>query len=114
MVFAGPVGRFTAQGPDTACEQLGRLHLPALLELLLPPASRHHGKGLGTGLLNDANGRTLAAAEIAGIRLGVECAQEPAVVLRCSVRLMDLSRRVALKAAAAPKIGSGAGTGAVV
>ncbi len=42
-------------------------------------AVEHHGRGLGAALLKDAIGRTLAAAEIAGIRaLAVQAKDERA------------------------------------
>lgn len=42
--------------------------IPVMVLARLAVARTHQGRGLGAGLLKDAIGRTLAAAEIAGIR----------------------------------------------
>jgi GNAT superfamily N-acetyltransferase len=47
---------------------LARHPVPVMILARLAIASTHQGKGLGAGLLKDAMMRTLAAADIAGIR----------------------------------------------
>lgn len=58
--------------PDQAPERIGkglaRHPIPLMVLARLAVAVDHQGKGLGAALLKDAISRTLAAAEIAGIR----------------------------------------------
>lgn len=56
------------QAPERIRKGLANHPIPIMVLARLAVASKHQGKGLGAGLLKDAIGRTLAAAEIAGIR----------------------------------------------
>jgi predicted N-acetyltransferase YhbS len=47
---------------------LARQQIPLMVLAQLAVAVEHQGQGLGAALLKDAIGRTLAAADIAGIR----------------------------------------------
>lgn len=54
--------------PERLSKGLARHPIPIMLLARLAVAIIWQGKGLGSGLLKDAMGRTLQAAEIAGIR----------------------------------------------
>jgi GNAT superfamily N-acetyltransferase len=56
------------QAPELTRKGLARHPIPLMVLARLAVAVAHQGKGLGAALLNDAIGRTLAAAGIAGIR----------------------------------------------
>ena len=56
------------QAPERIRKGLARHPIPLMVLARLAVAVEHQGKGLGAALLKDAIGRTLAAAEIAGIR----------------------------------------------
>ncbi len=70
------VGYYTLTNGDVAYDDApGRLKkgvarhpVPLMILARLAVASAWSGKGIGSGLLKDALGRTLAAAEIAGLR----------------------------------------------
>jgi len=56
------------QVPERISKGLANHPIPVMVLARLAVARGNQGKGLGAGLLKDAMGRTLAAAEIAGIR----------------------------------------------
>jgi GNAT superfamily N-acetyltransferase len=56
------------QAPERIRKGLARHPIPLMVLARLAVAVEHQGRGLGAALLKDAIGRTLAAAEIAGIR----------------------------------------------
>jgi GNAT superfamily N-acetyltransferase len=56
------------QAPERIRKGLTRHPIPLMVLARLAVAVEHQGRGLGVALLKDAIGRTLAAAEIAGIR----------------------------------------------
>ena len=56
------------QAPERIGKGLANHPIPVMVLARLAVARGNQGKGLGAGLLKDAMGRTLAAAEIAGIR----------------------------------------------
>jgi GNAT superfamily N-acetyltransferase len=56
------------QAPERIRKELARHQIPLMVLARLAVAVEHQGRGLGAALLKDAIGRTLAAAEIAGIR----------------------------------------------
>jgi GNAT superfamily N-acetyltransferase len=56
------------QAPERISKGLARHPIPLMVLARLAVAVEHQGKGLGAALLKDAIGRTLAAADIAGIR----------------------------------------------
>ena len=56
------------QPPERISKGLANHPIPVMVLARLAVARGNQGKGLGAGLLKDAMGRTLAAAEIAGIR----------------------------------------------
>ena len=56
------------QAPEHIRKGLARHPIPLMVLARLAVAVEHQGQGLGAALLKDAIGRTLAAAEIAGIR----------------------------------------------
>ncbi len=56
------------QAPERIRKGLARHPIPPMVLARLAVAVKHQGQGLGVALLKDAIGRTLAAAEIAGIR----------------------------------------------
>ena len=56
------------QAPERIGKGLARHPIPLMVLARLALAVAHQGEGLGAALLKDAIGRTLAAAEIAGIR----------------------------------------------
>ncbi len=56
------------QAPERIRKELARHPMPLMVLTRLAVAVEHQGQGLGAALLKDAIGRTLAAAEIAGIR----------------------------------------------
>jgi GNAT superfamily N-acetyltransferase len=63
------VGQVEHEGaPERLKKGLARHPVPIMLLARLAIAAHWQGKGLGSGLLKDAMLRTLAAAEIAGIR----------------------------------------------
>jgi len=70
------VGFYTLVVADVACDDaparlgkgLPRQPIPLMLLARLAVATSRQGQGLGAGLLKDAMGRTLQAADIAGIR----------------------------------------------
>lgn len=67
------------QAPERIRKGLARHLIPLMVLARLAVAVDHQGQGLGAALLKDAIGRTLAAANIAGIRaLTVHAKDEPA------------------------------------
>ena len=56
------------QAPERIRKGLARHPIPLMVLARLAVAVDHQGQGLGAALLKDAIGRTLAAANIAGIR----------------------------------------------
>lgn len=56
------------QAPERISKGLANHPIPVMVLARLAVARGNQGKGLGAGLLKDAMARTLAAAEIAGIR----------------------------------------------
>ena len=54
--------------PERLAKGLARHPIPVMLLARLAVSIRHQGKGIGAGLLRDAELRTLQAGEIAGIR----------------------------------------------
>lgn len=56
------------QAPARVAKGLARHPVPVMLLARLAVDRRHHGSGIGKGLLKDALRRTLQAADIAGIR----------------------------------------------
>jgi GNAT superfamily N-acetyltransferase len=56
------------QAPERIRKGLARHPIPLMVLARLAVAVDHQGQGLGSALLKDAIGRTLAAANIAGIR----------------------------------------------
>jgi GNAT superfamily N-acetyltransferase len=56
------------QAPERIRKGLARHPIPLMVLARLAVAVEHQGQGLGAALLKDAISRTLAAAEIAGIR----------------------------------------------
>jgi GNAT superfamily N-acetyltransferase len=68
-----------ADAPERLSKGLGRYPIPLMLLARLAVTREKQGKGLGAGLLKNAMHRTLAAAEIAGIRaLGVDAKDDGA------------------------------------
>ena len=57
-----------AQAPERLSKGLARHPLPLMVLARLAVGVNHQGRGIGAGLLKDAILRTLAAADIAGIR----------------------------------------------
>ncbi|HQR87996.1 MAG TPA: GNAT family N-acetyltransferase [Caulobacter sp.] len=57
-----------ADAAERLTKGLARHPVPVMILARLAIAATHQGKGLGAGLLKDAMARTLAAADIAGIR----------------------------------------------
>jgi GNAT superfamily N-acetyltransferase len=55
--------------PERLVKDLARHPMPIMLLARLAIANDMQGRGLGAGLLKDAPGRTLQAAEIAGLRV---------------------------------------------
>jgi GNAT superfamily N-acetyltransferase len=67
------------QAPERVSKGLARHPIPLMVLARLAVSRDEQGKGLGAGLLKDAIQRTLAAAEIAGIRaLAVHAKDEAA------------------------------------
>lgn len=64
--------------PERLIKGLARHPVPVMLLARLAVATACKGRGLGSGLLKDATARTLAAAEIAGIRALVTHAKNDA------------------------------------
>ena len=64
------------QAPERIRKGLARHPMPLMVLARLAVAVEHPGQGLGAALLRDAIGRTLAAAEIAGIRALAEHAKD--------------------------------------
>jgi len=56
------------QAPERIRKGLARHPIPLMVLARLAVAEDHQGQGLGAALLKDAIGRTMAAADIAGIR----------------------------------------------
>ena len=56
------------EAPERISKGLANHPIPVMVLARLAVARGNQGKGLGAGLLKDAMGRTMAAAEIAGIR----------------------------------------------
>jgi GNAT superfamily N-acetyltransferase len=56
------------QAPERISKGLARHPIPLMVLARLAVSVEHQGQGLGAALLKDAIGRTLAAADIAGIR----------------------------------------------
>jgi len=57
-----------SEAPERLTKGLARHPVPIMLLARLAVSTSHQGKGLGAGLLKDAMLRTIAAADIAGIR----------------------------------------------
>lgn len=57
-----------AEAPERLAKGLAKYPIPLMLLARLAVANSWQGKGLGSGLLKDAMQRTMAVAEIAGIR----------------------------------------------
>ena len=67
------------QAPERVSKGLARHPIPLMVLARLAVSCEEQGKGLGSGLLKDAIQRTMAAAEIAGIRaLAVHAKDEEA------------------------------------
>ncbi|MCY4363135.1 MAG: GNAT family N-acetyltransferase [Gammaproteobacteria bacterium] len=63
------VGQINAiEAPARARKGMGRYPLPVVILARLAVSRECHGRGIGTGLLQDAIRRTLAIAEQAGVR----------------------------------------------
>jgi GNAT superfamily N-acetyltransferase len=67
-LVVGEVEVSPEQAPERIGKGLARHPIPLMVLARLAVAVAHQGEGLGAALLKDAIGRTLAAAEIAGIR----------------------------------------------
>lgn len=65
-LVVGEVGQ--EQAPERIRRGLARHSIPVMVLARLAVAEEHQGQGLGAALLKDAIGRTLAAADIVGIR----------------------------------------------
>lgn len=67
------------QAPERVRQGLARHPIPLMVLARLAVSHEEQGKGLGSGLLKDAIQRTMAAADIAGIRaLAVHAKDEEA------------------------------------
>ena len=76
-LVVGSVSR--EQAPERVRKGLARHPIPLMVLARLAVSCEEQGKGLGSGLLKDAIQRTMAAAEIAGIRaLAVHAKDEEA------------------------------------
>lgn len=64
--------------PERLAKGLARHPVPVMLLARLAVSVAHQGRGIGSGLLKDAMLRSLAAAEIAGIRAMVTHAKDDA------------------------------------